>query len=110
MLKSGLAVLVILAAGFMNSGCEADANSALTGRWVEKVQVQGKHPRVLHIAQQEGSYLVDEDIYLNGEYKTQREVGQPVSKTVITVKNGMRNIRLENGVILYRNIEFVKAG
>jgi hypothetical protein len=110
MLKGSLAVLVVVMAGLLNAGCEAESNNALSGRWVEKTQDQGKHPRVLTIASEDGTYRVDEDIYLNGEYKTQREVGQPVSKTVIAVKNGMRNIRLENGVIFYRNLEFVKAG
>ncbi|MCS4315561.1 hypothetical protein M2397_005895 [Pseudomonas sp. BIGb0381] len=109
-MKNTLAVLVVALAGLLNAGCEAESGSALSGRWVEKTQDQSKHPRVLTIAREEGTFRVDEEIYLNGQYKTQREVGQPVSKSVISVKNGMRNIRFENGVIFYRNLEFVKAG
>lgn len=104
------AVFGILLAVVINAGCNANGNSDLVGRWVENTEgIEVKHPRILVIDKDEDSFRVDEQIYLNGEYKTQREIGLPVSKTVISVKNGFRNIRLEKGVIFYRNKVFVKA-
>lgn len=109
-MKKVFAVLGILASCVLSAGCETNNGNALSGRWIEKTETTGvKHPRVLVIAEDEGVYRVDEDIYVNGEYKTQREIAQPVSKTVISVKGGLRSIRLENGVIFYRNVLFVKA-
>lgn len=105
-----LAVIGVLAAVLSVSACKEESNAGLTGHWVAQSKSSAvQHPRLLTISDDNGAFLVDEQIYLDGEYKTQREIGQPVSKTTISVKNGLRNIRLENGVIFYRNIIFIKT-
>ncbi|MGE6473161.1 hypothetical protein [Serratia proteamaculans] len=105
-----LAVIGVLVAVLSVSACKEESNAGLIGNWVEQSRSSAlQHPRLLSISDDNGTFLVDEKIYLDGEYKTQREVGQPTSKSTISVKNGLRNIRLENGVIFYRNITFIKT-
>lgn len=108
-MKRLMLIVLVIATGLV-SGCQAEKDFPLEGRWIQKVDVSsGQKPRKLDIARDQNVVRVDESVFLDGQYKVLTEVGQQVSDTAITVKNGLRTIRFENGMVSYRNSEFVRA-
>ena len=99
----GVAVLSLAA-----TGCKEDSAPGFTGTWVEQ-NTEVKQPRFLDIRDDAGVYHVDERVSVGGTYKVLREVAKVEGDNVLSVKNGLRTLTLEDGVLYYRTKSFVRA-
>lgn len=97
----------VLALVAVLSGCQAES-PAFTGKWVEQGTVSGT-PHTLEISLDRGVYTVAETIAVGGMAKTVHDVAKVESKTVLSVKSGLRSLTLKDGVLHYRTKSFVKA-
>lgn len=104
--------IVICVLGLLSSfalvGCDGKSSDGFVGHWVERAEGEGRKPRELTISMADGAYDISEIIYIAGERKALHEVGRAESKSVISVKNGFRNIQLKDGNIIYRDSTFLK--
>lgn len=89
------------------TGCQAESPS-FVGKWVEQGS-SGRAPHTLEISKDHGVYTVAEAIPIGGIVKTVHDVAKVESDTVLSVKNGMRSLILQDGILSYRSKTFVKT-
>lgn len=107
-MKKVLALFGAIVVACAVTGCKEEASPGFMGSWVEQ-NTNAKQPRYLDIKVDQGVYHVDERVSVGGIYKVLREVAKVESDNVLSVKNGFRTLTLENGVLYYRTMSFVRV-
>lgn len=107
-MKKFLALVGVAVLSFSLSGCKEESTSGFAGSWIEQ-NTSAKQPHYVNINVDRGLYHVEEKISVGGVYKILREVAKVESDNVLSVKNGFRTLKLENGVLYYRTKSFVRV-